>query len=80
MATMGQSLALRAIHLPRLVFVMYASSTAALVVIGIPAILAYGLAGAVLAPIASNAISLILGFVLLHRAARSAPVLVHSHA
>jgi O-antigen/teichoic acid export membrane protein len=73
-ATVAQMVALRAIEAPFLAFIAFAISDVIALLIGVPAVRAYGLEGAIWAYVLSGAGSLIAGFILLRRAARRGPV------
>jgi O-antigen/teichoic acid export membrane protein len=66
-----QTTALRAIQLPSLVFVAFSSSSIVGMLVGIPAVWAYGLRGAVLATLFSNTVALVFAAILLHRNSRN---------
>jgi O-antigen/teichoic acid export membrane protein len=72
-ATVAQMVALKAIQAPFLVFIAFVISDIISLLVGIPAIWAFGLDGAICAYVLSGAGSLIAGIILLRRAARRDP-------
>ena len=62
-----QATALRAIQLPSLVFVAFCISSAIGIVVGIPAVWAFGLRGAVFSTVLSNTSAFVLASIMLHR-------------
>jgi O-antigen/teichoic acid export membrane protein len=70
MATVMQMISLRAIQLPFLAFVAFVSADLVACLVGMPAIWAFGLQGAICAYVLSGAMGLITAFILLRRVAR----------
>jgi O-antigen/teichoic acid export membrane protein len=70
MATVMQTISLKAIQSPFLGFIAFVFSDFVACLVGIPAVWAFGLQGAISAYIMSGAMGLIVAFVLLRRAAR----------
>jgi O-antigen/teichoic acid export membrane protein len=64
-AATSQAIALRAIQSPSLVFVAYCASAVVGVLVAVPAIWAFGIIGALVAAILSNATALVVASLLL---------------
>lgn len=67
LASTSQAVVLRALQSPNLVFASYSASAIVAAVVGIPAIWAFGLRGAVVANVLSAAAALVLAITLLRR-------------
>lgn len=70
LATVVQMISLKALRSPFLAFVAFALSDVVACLVGVPAIWAFGLRGAICAYVLSGAAGLIAGFILLRRMAR----------